>query len=101
MEVPMTSDGYTHYILANGPSGVMFYKYAGGTLSANKSYLRVPSSEATSDMVKMRFTDDDPTSVDMTDCDKRETDVMYNLKGQRIYKPRKGMYIKNGKTYVE
>lgn len=100
-EVPMTSDGYTHYILANGPSGVMFYKYAGGTLSANKSYLRVPSSEATSDMVKMRFTDDDPTSVDMTDCDKRETDVMYNLKGQRIYKPRKGMYIKNGKTYVE
>ena len=101
MEVPMTSDGYTHYILANGPSGVMFYKYAGGTLSANKSYLRVPSSEATSDMVKMRFTDDDPTSVDMTDCDKRETDVMYNLKGQHIYKPRKGMYIKNGKTYVE
>lgn len=99
-EVPMTADGYTHYILANGSSGVMFYKYAGGTLSANKAYLRVPSSEATTDKVKMRFSDD-PTTVDMIDFGKEESDVMFNLKGQRIYEPQKGIYIKNGKTYVK
>ena len=99
-EVPMTADGYTHYILANGSSGVMFYKYAGGTLSANKAYLRVPSSEATTDKVKMRFSDD-PTTVDMIDFGKEESDAMFNLKGQRIYEPQKGIYIKNGKTYVK
>jgi hypothetical protein len=30
----------------------------------------------------------------------RETDSMYNLKGQRVLNPQKGIYIRNVKKYV-
>ena len=43
--ISKTADGYTNYILGNGANGVGFYlvSSAGGSLSAGKAYLRIPT----------------------------------------------------------
>ena len=100
--VPETKDGYINYIFANGPQGVNFYKSSGGNIGANKAYLRVPIVSSTSEArMVLGYTFEDDEDNETTDIAQPQAtlqnDAIYNLNGQRVDQPRKGLYIKNGK----
>ena len=92
-------DATSYYSLGNYNSVIGFYKFEGGTitLGANKAYLEVPASGVKG------FTfdfDDDATSINEELRMKNEESSIFNLAGQRISKPLKGISIVNGKKVL-
>ena len=84
------------YVLANGISGVGFYKLElGSTLPKGKAYLLVSSANA-----KKFYGFDDATDINMINASKAETNACYNLNGQRVSANTKGIYIVNGKKVI-
>ena len=96
--LPKTSDGYNNYFLKDG----LFCLSDGtATIGANKAYLRLPVSTASARAVIYYETDDGYTGVMDVMEDRHESeDVYYNLNGQRVDNPKKGLYIQNGKKVV-
>jgi len=91
-----------NYILANGQQGIGFYAVKdGSTLAAAKAYLPLPTT-AEAKGWNMQFEDtDNATRIQGISSDTADTDVYYNMNGQRISKPQtKGIYIKNGKKIM-
>ena len=90
------------YVLGrkNGVAG--FYKWNGGNLSANKVYL--PAGVVTSAHEFLGFDIDvnnEVTTISEVKGQKAEANgVYYNLAGQRVQNPTKGLYILNGKKYI-
>ncbi len=123
-----TIDGtdYINYYLSNGDAGVGFYKVTeenGVSLDANRCYLPIPERETagtrgiggnstnsyystseSDDVIGIRLygTGDglDGTTGINTIENSYEPDVYYNLQGQRVDNPGKGLYIKNGKKII-
>ena len=101
--VPMSldlGDATSYYSLGNYNSVIGFYKFEGGTitLGANKAYLEVPAS---GDVKGFTFDfDDDATSINEELRMKNEESSIFNLAGQRISKPLKGISIVNGKKVL-
>ena len=115
---------YINYYLSAGTYGVGFYKVtqAGGvSLSPNRSYLPIPkrtvagtrgiSSDTerygireSDDVIAIRLFqgEDAQKGFELIEnaSSKMEKDVFYNLQGQRVNNPGKGLYIKNGKKIV-
>ena len=115
---------YINYYLSAGTYGVGFYKVtqAGGvSLSTNRSYLPIPkrtvagtrgiSSDTerygireSDDVISIRLFngEDAQQGFELIEnaASKMEKDVFYNLQGQRVNNPGKGLYIKNGKKVV-
>lgn len=83
------------YILSNGK----FVKASAGTLAAGKAYLKLDAALArgTIDIVG------DVTGIDALLNNKEESiknNEVYNLNGQRISKPAKGVYVVDGKKVM-
>ena len=115
---------YINYYLSNGTSGVGFYKVTnenGVKMGANRSYLQIPKREkaygargmdGNASFSKMVISDDDDdvitiplfagdaTGIISTQFQNADQEVYYNLQGQRIERPNKGLYIRNGKKIV-
>ena len=91
------ADPSTTFVLNNGTNGVGFYKLkAGKTLGVGKAYLTYSGSSAPS------FLGFDETTG-MNDVRCKTEDVRgeyYNLNGQRVAQPTKGLYIVNGKKVI-
>lgn len=96
----------TNYILTNkttkGTAPLRFYKANGQTVPKNKAYLQIPTASAGA---RESFWFDDETTgiaaVEKTDnTDNVENKVVYNLNGQRVANPTKGLYIVNGKKVI-
>ena len=87
----------TTFVLNNGTQGVGFYKLKSGkTLGVGKAYLTYSGSGAPS---FLGF--DETTGMNNVRC--KTEDVRgeyYNLNGQRVAQPTKGLYIVNGKKVV-
>ena len=94
---------YTNYILANGNNGIGFYAVKdGSTLVAGKAYLQLPtaslSAAAKERGISFVFEDGNaPTNIEAIGLSHTEKGAYYNLNGQRIEHPTKGLYIKDGK----
>jgi uncharacterized repeat protein (TIGR02543 family) len=75
---------------------------ATATLGAQKAYLQVPTSFITAGtrMINIAFDDDMTTNISEFEIFSNGNDRTYNLKGQRIDKTGRGVYIKNGKKVV-
>lgn len=90
------------YVLMNIDSKVGFYKTLNAfTVGANTAYL--PSNFAGSgsgDARAFYLFDEDATGINAVSTTKAETGDYYNLAGQRVAQPTKGLYIVNGKKYV-
>ena len=98
-------------------------------MGANRCYLQIPKREkgsgargesadtapAWSDMVisgegddiiaipvfgSINGDDDDTTGIDVNSREPMANDIWYNLQGQRVDKPGKGLYIRNGKKVL-
>ena len=83
----------TYYTLAAGPT---FKKSSGGTLAAGKAYLVMPGG-ATAPELGVDF--GNTTSIDAIQK-QAENGEFYNLAGQRVANPTKGLYIVNGKKVI-
>ena len=92
-----SADG-TQYILANGGSGVGFYKATTGTsIAEGKAYLVSPSGAP---VLLFNFFDDlQTTGINAVNGSRFMVNgsQVYNLNGQRVAQPTKGLYIVNGK----
>jgi hypothetical protein len=100
--VPETESGYTNYVLGDGVNGVQFYKSANASLAANKAYLQLPTKKAGArTMIEWEIVDD-ATAIKKILMQTKQQDAIYNLNGQRVTSPRKGIYVKNGqKVFIK
>ena len=96
-------ESYTYYSLNAAEDGTAgFYRRTEAfTAKAGKAYLRVNGATQTSTAkMGMFFDDNTTTGISGIEANKSANGVYYNLNGQRISAPTKGLYILNGKKYV-
>jgi len=96
--VPSETDYYTLAVDGNGP---LFKKSSGGTLAAGKAYLVLPTVSGTRLSVDFDggvTTIAAPTAIADMEAGKAE---VYNLQGQRVSTPTKGLYIVGGKKVMK
>ena len=100
-----TEGEYTNFYLSNGAYGVGFYKVDGSIeIKANRAYLPLLKNtvSSTRGFIGIDFDDDAEGTTGISEAQQRvgEQDVYYNLQGQRVDNPSKGLYIRNGKKVV-
>ena len=93
-----TDGGNTNYILNKVGDNLGFYKAAGHKVAAGKAYLQVPATAARASFA-ISF-DDETTGIATVENASVLNENYYNLNGQRIVAPQKGLYIVNGKKVV-
>ena len=102
-EMSDISGDYTFYKLAydnyEAKTGLGFYwgEDNGGVFNvkAGTAYLAVPNAVS----VKGFLLDGTPTAIEGVEAE-NNTDVIYNLSGQRVQKAQRGLYIVNGKKLM-
>ena len=97
----VTEDGYTNYILASQNNHVGFYMVntAGNGMGANTAYLHVADAEG----ARSFFALDDSesvTAINAVDQNANANGDFFNIAGQRVAQPTKGLYIVNGKKVI-
>lgn len=103
-----TGDGdYTYFAMKKNSSPLTFGTFVPSTtaIPSNKAYLKVLTDDLPkgSDARTLRFVFDDNETTGIKNVDAQKTsskDIYFNLNGQRVAKPTKGMYISNGKKYI-
>lgn len=103
-------DGYTYFGMKKATSAsdaLVFATFAPGSVAipTDKAYLKVLTSSlpATARQLVCSFGDETPTGISATLNDRGKTineKFIYNLNGQRVNKPSKGLYIVNGKKVI-
>ena len=90
------STGIYNYIL----NGDTFYAANGKNVGENKAYLQL--SKPAASRVLIFEGEDETTGINTVENTQStiENTAVYNLNGQRIVKPTKGLYIQNGKKYI-
>ena len=104
--VPITldlSDETSNYSLGQVDDTIGFYKFEKNgttsiTLGANKAYLEVPENGG---VKGFKFNVDDATGLNNLDVNVNLNGTIYNLAGQRLNKPLKGINIVNGKKVLK
>ena len=92
------------YVIADdyyGLSGNQFKKVSAGTVPAGKALL--PASAISSQAQQLTFSFEDgseATGIEAIENAQMTDGNVYNLNGQRVAQPTKGLYIVNGKKYV-
>lgn len=95
--------GNTIYVLNVKNDVVGFYKLsATGSLQAGKAYIEAPSSTSAREMFGFSFYED-ATGIKAVENEKMnvENGEFFNLSGQRVAQPTKGLYIVNGKKVIK
>ena len=101
--VAASTTGTYHYIFAKNGSDIGFYKLtADHTLAAHKAYLETETDikSTDSDAPVLLFFDNSTTAINTVQERKSEEGIYYNLRGQRVQNPTKGLYIVNGRKVV-
>ena len=84
--------GSTYYYLASD----QFHLATSGKLQSGKAYLEIPASAR-----DLSITFGDATDIGATLKNKEiENKEVYNLSGQRVAQPKKGLYIQSGKKVI-
>ena len=88
--------GYVYYYLASD----QMHKATSGTLQSGKAYLKIAEGSATAPAFGFAF-GEETTGIDAVSSTRNVSDrAVYNMQGQRIGQPRKGLYIIGGKKVV-
>ena len=96
------SDGTTVngvFVLAKNGDEVGFYKWAGGALSPGKVYVDAPAATAR-EYLAFAF-DNETTAIESVVKTQKADGQYFNLAGQRVAQPQKGLYIVNGKKVIK
>ena len=95
--VTTVSGDYTNFGLSNGA----FVKINDGVVPANKAYLPILTSNVPAGArLSIVFDDDMTTSISEMRKEGVEMNNVYNLNGQRVAQPTRGLYIVNGKKVI-
>lgn len=95
--------GYTNYILTKESEHVGFYKVndAGNSMGANTAYLHVQDPVPNAGDARMAFFFDEGEATAIQNVEKMQAKgQFFNLNGQRVAQPQKGLYIVNGKKML-
>ena len=95
--VASEDNGKFNYILNNVGGVVAFYAANGKTVGTNRAYLQTATANA---RISLNFDDETTTGISAIDNRQVTKDNVYNLKGQRVNNPTKGLYIVNGKKVI-
>ncbi len=90
------SDGVYNYILQQGE----FYKANDGYLRANRAYLSTSYDVSASGARSLKIGFAEETGISLTPALSEGEGVYFNLRGQRVQSPGKGLYIVNGRKVV-
>ena len=91
------TDGYTYYYLASD----LFHKATSGTLQSGKAYLKVANGDVPAGAHSFGFIFDDEEATGINTVAKdAESGQFFNLAGQRVAQPTKGLYIVNGRKVI-
>ena len=94
-------DTYTGYIFANHESVLGFYKVSGNNeLAAHKAFLAVPTGVEAPSFIGFDLNSSDVNAIESIETAKEGVKNAFNLAGQRVATPTKGLYIVNGKKVV-
>ena len=94
-------DTYYNYILTKVSDKVGFYKANNNKVAVGKAYLRIPKTDLARELTFIGFDDDDTTTgIEAIDNSRMTMDNVYNIQGQRVNQPQKGLYIVNGKKVI-
>lgn len=91
------------FIFANGTNGVGFYLMdESGTIGANKCWMEwtVPAGQAEVRSFVISFDDATGISDIIPETDENRTHLIYNISGQRLNKPQKGLNIIGNKKVI-
>jgi hypothetical protein len=101
MTVPATEDGCQNYVLRNGDYGVAFYvSHGSSTLGAHKAYLQTPLPAAGAPEFVELVEDNVTGIVEIEGKNLQGNERFYNLNGQRVTTPKRGLFIRNGKKII-
>ena len=91
-----------NYILNVVDNEIGFYRAAGNTVATNRAYLQTSiNAGGAGARIAIVFDDDDTTGVqELQNSRMDELESYYNLAGQRVAQPTKGLYIVNGKKVI-
>jgi len=87
------TDGKYNYIL----NGDAFYAANGKKVAEGKAYLQLSKEASARPLI---FADEEDTAIRLITTSDDNTDATYNLSGQRIATPSKGLYIVNGRKVI-
>lgn len=94
----ITGNGSTRYALGKKGGVVGFVKVASGqTIPAGKAYMTIPAGAR--DFIGFGD-DDDTTGINAVEQEGKAGNQCFNLAGQRVAQPTKGLYIVNGKKVI-
>lgn len=99
LEVSDNTTGNGVYVLADKGNGAGFYKWMGGLLGAGRVYLEKAVSPTAPSYISFGFSE--TTGINSVDSGQVTVDSYYNLAGQRVDQPAKGLYIVNGKKVIK
>ena len=92
-------DGCSFYILGMNGAEAQFKRVSSGSVPAGKAFLVINVEEARE--LKVIFADDETTGIsDGLAKDEGMNKEIFNLRGQRVAQPTKGLYIVRGKKVV-
>lgn len=94
-QIPKIDGSNTNFVLNDGT--FMKVSTSNNTLAAGKAYLQLPSGSAPNFTFSF---EDDITGINMIQGDELKMNGYYNLAGQHVANPTKGLYIINGKKVV-
>lgn len=95
--VTTVSGDYTNFGLSNGA----FVKLNNGSIPANKAYLPILTANVPTAAARLTIVFDEGMATGIADINRESTDNRYfNLNGQQVKTPQKGMYIVNGKKVI-
>lgn len=86
----------TQYVFSLRNDVLGFFRYVGQTLAGGKAYYEV----STNNDVKVFVINFDTATGILNTSAADNTSCMYDLSGRHVVAPTKGLYIKNGKTYI-
>lgn len=94
-------DGYTYYGMkkaTKAEESIVFAKFTPSSVAipADKAYLKVSNSGN----ARLNVVFDDAAGISTVETVKAKNDATYNLRGQRVAQPQKGLYIVNGKKVI-
>ena len=95
--ISQTDGDNTNFVLSSGTFKKV-NSVGGNTILAGKAYLQLPTSTP-APSITISF-DDEATGINMVYGEDLKVNGYYNLQGQRVSQPTKGLYIINGKKVI-
>lgn len=92
-----TGSGPYNYILNNVGGIVGFYRANNQVVAKNRAYIQTTVNAA---RLSISFDDEESTDVHTTVYQESSGNTTFNLNGQRVEKPQKGLYVKEGRKVI-